>query len=284
MLPIVIYDFNVLAYAIYARFKPNFENKKFTTHRFKKYKDETLAHWAYLLNRGPVHLDYFEHQGILVDDIHGKNGKTRYWRNDFYEDYKGSRGTRSELLQAIRKIGIRYATKPSSTLTYLAKEQWEGDDIAATIVKIQRLSCYTADTSLSERYIYLYTVDCDWMQLISDTVIWVNTAPYPPVIRTLVNYREWPGFQKLNVVPETPYDIVKIKQTKGDPSDKLPAGCDIRLIDLLNPMPGYSIREAHPRLFNRIVKCLNSPVNSSNLKDYQVACKFLQQHGIAPCL
>jgi hypothetical protein len=112
--------------------------------------------------------------------------------------------------------------------------------------------------------LFMVTVDTDWGQLINDRVIWLDTycstqrknpdqkslvLDAELLVRRINAYRDNESFQI-----EHPRELVDLKWTLGDRSDKIPAGNlpGLReIIDLYNPgkypVP-ISLNEIQPRL------------------------------------
>lgn len=183
-----------------------------------------------------------------------------YWRNQLVKEltgstYKGARVKKSNrwyqvfdrLLQNFNMMGIPVVGFPS----------YEADDVAALLVK----TCINRSNPVA---VDLFTVDTDWMGLISEEhqVRWLNMVSWTPRLRdTLEVVNEW-CLRRLKETVNHPSQIWQVKSVQGDKSDNLPPGTPIGLIDLLNPCTGYDLYELIPDVaHNAVDKALKLDFN-----------------------
>lgn len=211
-----------------------------------------------------------------------------YWRHLYYPEYKGGRSVKPPLLHSIRDVGLQYILSPKKDITYLEFEGYEADDIAGAIVKAKRsaqlaLQWNSYDNEereqvkrIANRPVILVTVDKDWMQLVGDGVLWVDTGGYRPPVAYEAEAVEW-AYKRHSWLIEHPYEIVELKVAEGDKSDNLPAGADIGLIDLSNPPKDFCLYEQHKEVFDSL---LINQANSYNETDFNKALNYLISLGV----
>ncbi len=261
--PITIVDFRVMSWKIYSFISSlSIENDKV-------FKNVVKSLWVNILNRGPDCMDYFESTVIVVDD----DGNTKpYWRKDVFPDYKQNRKQKPDLLGTISSIGLEYVTNPKNLIHYISYPGFEADDLAGALVLCKRLY----ENTKYNRHIYLYTVDSDWMQLVSNGVTWINSGPWEPRIRSTQETIKWTK-KRLKRDIQAPSEIVQIKSEQGDNSDNLPPNCDPGLIDLVNPLYKTYHFEL---LWNRIKRAYLDPHPSNQIHHLEKAKQYLTSKGI----
>lgn len=262
--PIVIYDFRVISWKIYDMIKDFYISDQL-------FNKVAKALYAYILNRGPDMLDYFPHTGVVLDD------RKPYWRTNIVPHYKGYRKEKPLYLNQISCIGLEYVNNFYNNLHFIAHDGFEADDLAGAFVLLQRI--YKKIDPSRVRDIYLYTVDSDWMQLVSnqdDSVIFCNTGPWEPRIRKRSEVLQWVK-KRLKVDIERTEQIVDVKMEQGDKSDNLYPGTPRYLIDLYNPYikPMYFYK-----LWDRIKFCYNETELDPNLDHLEKAKVWLKKKGI----
>jgi 5'-3' exonuclease len=173
----------------------------------------------------------------LIDSYnqHGRN----YWKSQLYPEYKSKRIDKDTLWAFV--LSVFKSVDANSVEVNL----FEADDIAGTICNIWKKN------RLGEK-LYLLTVDSDWMGLVDDEhkIEWLNIGVHDPRHRTKKHVYNWLYYawhrqskKKQQLWKPTIYSeftcdqIWQWKSAVGDKADNLPAGSDIRLIDLLrSPM------------------------------------------------
>lgn len=189
--------------------------------------------WAYKINRGSEYLPFSNFIPVVVADT------KPYWRSKYFPDYKGGRKPKTELHKTVKTIGIETVKQLGYHL--FEAPGYEADDLAGAIVRTNALAkIVDPESAIAKPNIFLWTVDSDWMQLISPSVVWVNTGPWEPKVRTMRNYNVWCK-KRLKTELSQPQDIVAIKSIQGDKSDNLPPGTPPYFIDLLNTHPDHNI-------------------------------------------
>jgi len=183
-----------------------------------------------------------------------------YWRTSELKglgiNYKGGRVKKHEtwftifdsMIERLNILGIPVIGFPG----------YEADDVAALIVAVCR------DLSLP---VSLYTVDTDWLGLVSEThnVSWFNMGPWQPRLRdTLESVNEW-IVRRLNVPPVSDAsEIWDIKVVQGDRSDNLPAGTPLGFISLEKPLEGHRLAD-----FANVVSLAKSCIETTLAHDYE---------------
>jgi len=227
--------------------------------------------WIYALNRGP---DWFQFPMdpspmVICDD------ESPYWRSKIYPEYKKGRKPKPHEWFAVDVIGHRYLQRHNKRFALFSKPGFEADDHAGSILKIRNLLRLTHPNHwLTKHPIYLWTVDSDWIQLVDEKTTWLNTGPWEPKIRDPQRALEW-AKKRLKVDIEHPQDLVFVKSQQGDPSDNLPPGVDIGLIDLINVDPAYSLLEPS---YIRKVLTLNNFWSGYDPEKSLVARRFLNRN------
>lgn len=266
--PLLILDYRVLVWkvkGVIEKHNPEDFEDQGTLDNFIR------ASWAYLINSGITFLSR-SYTLVIVDD------SKPYWREDYLKPYgivyKGGRPEKTAIYDKIAETGLNYITAPKSPYYYFSKRGYEADDWAGQFCKLKKLLEEQDSTSNgAKRLILLHTLDTDWLQLVSDSVLWVNTAHWLPKIRGNKEAIEW-AKKRLRVSINKAHDIARIKSIQGDKSDNLPPNSPLEVIDLLNP--AYTLDTENDRL----LACLNDvrPLNiKSHLENSQ---KFIQSKGL----
>lgn len=165
-----------------------------------------------------------------------------YWRKEIYSAYKSNRAAEPDKAWFIK----RFATECNA----IAFDGYEADDIAAAIVQMNAIDP-------NPRRIVLGTVDSDWLQMVSDRVVWCCLTGYNPQYRDIENGLIWfrnklsKESQKRQRILREEYgvdgsdlrQIVDWKVVCGDKSDNLPPGCDRCLVDLFAPPEEYRLAD-----------------------------------------
>ena len=273
---IYVIDFSVICHNIYGQLSSlSDETLLYALDKYKKSNTEkenldlnwvssryvVLLWHTYLLQARPG-LDLADFIPVCVGD------RKPYWRNFFYPEYKEGRPPKTREFLGVRDLGERVTKKLG--IPHLSYLHYEADDVAAGIVKTHLLTKLTQE-DFSKNKIYLYTVDTDWMQLISEGVTWVNTARWEPVIRDIDTYNVYIK-KKFKREFEHPQDIVPHKCVYGDKSDNLPPGTPPYLIDLLNPHPEWNLLETNTD-FLQTVLSLDKAKKASSMRDILHRCR-----------
>jgi len=200
----------------------------------KHIRDKSIvSFWLETLIGGPSYIKLGNFSPILVTD------SKPYWRNDYTESYKGDRPSKTETFNLVKETGLSLAKKLG--VPVLSLPRYEADDLAAAVVRFAQLAKQSkSDCDLGKfDHTYLWTVDSDWIQMVSSEVTWLNSGPWEPLIRDIPGSLEWIK-KRLKVSLDHPQDIVPIKCIHGDSSDNLPPGTKPFLIDLMNPHPDWN--------------------------------------------
>ena len=155
----------------------------------------------------------------------------------------------------------------------LAESNYEADDLAATIVKLNR--------ELPERHqnhIILATVDTDWLGLLDDKTIWFCTHGWYPRVRDRRGFDHW-SFKKFGVTFDEPREIWDYKAVHGDKSDNLPPGSPLEVIDLHQPPEGFRLWDK-PAVRKQVTDLLTSGANYAKHNQLDAAKKYLQNLGV----
>jgi len=217
-----------------------------------KYYAQAL--WIKDLTLGPSYIKLGEFYPVLVKD------SKPYWRSKLVENYKGKRPDKTNTFHLSKTIGEALARKLSIPILEFPSQ--EADDVAASFIKFWQLAKEAdlrGDISNVD-HIYLWTVDSDWIQLVSDEVTWLNTGPWEPLIRDPITSLDWVK-KRLKVSLDHVQDIVAVKCIQGDKSDNLPPGTKPEIIDLMNPPEEF--RLLHSQVFNKTLQDLTLVSNKS---------------------
>jgi len=166
--------------------------------------------------------------------------------------YKGGRKQVSAF-QSLLRIVMRESVDKNGW-TFLGVKGYEADDVAACVVALMD----------GIDYVWLLTIDTDWLGLVSDSVGWFNLATYEPRVRaSLTTVNQW-SQARLGTTFETPRDIWDYKAKVGDASDKLPIFSPIEVIDLLNPPTEHKLW-LQPRVRSTYLPLLTGDVDNATL-------------------
>ena len=298
MLPIVVRDFQVLSHAILNRVPQVVTRLGSEDHPL--YKQWVKSCWAVLLNRAPDTVKDQPISNYIVNDHKADHG---YWRHTYLADwvannfpeedpaafaYKAGRAEKPQTFQTITGTGLSYCAQLS--LPVYSREGYEADDLAATLVKIKKTFMQLGiEHPLAASEIWLHTVDCDWLQLVSPGVRWMNTAIWVPRIRDeaeAIDYiirKSKAKTRKSMGGIKHPWDIVRVKVIEGDSSDNLKAGkAPVEVIDLMNPPSQFDLMY-QPEVLRDMLQRVQTHDNR-NKEHYTKAVAFLLQAGLpAPC-
>jgi hypothetical protein len=204
IVPIVVYDFRVMAWLIYnayervefelvasqqlamatpglpetnpikllALLKSN-EHPKLT----KQWMEVELrirlqyikAAWALVINRGPNAVSYQPHVAVVVDD----NGiELPYWRKQLFSGYKSSRRQKPDKWRSVAQVGLDYVNHPKASFIYIQHPGYEADDFAGALVKIKR----RCQSMLNQGGLVLEEPDLTKILTIANRDIWLYTV------------------------------------------------------------------------------------------------------------
>lgn len=164
-------------------------------------------YWDGLLNQ------YSTHDIVVLSD------KKPYWRTQVYPEYKGNRPKyKDDNFALVESIGR------SIVPNMLELEGLEADDWAGVLVMYH---CQQETRPELE----LRTVDTDWLQLVSDTVVWSNYGRHLPQYRGTAEAINW-TYEKLGVLITEAKDIAKVKYQLGDKVDNIPPKHSTDLVSL----------------------------------------------------
>ena len=309
-LPIVIYDYRVMAWLIYGTMANNqmltpeelilnkyasvrsLDIKKYTPSQLEqlassltKIERQQLADqetqkyakacWSMVLNRGPNCIDYEPHVAIIVDD---NGGTLPYWRKQIYPAYKGNRSQKPDLVLSVGQLGLQYISQPNSPFHYFSVPGYEADDIAGALVYIKRLNQQLGGNPLiANRELRLYTVDSDWLQLVGNGVTWYNSGPWAPRVRGHFEACEW-ALKRLKVNISHPGQIVDTKMIQGDKSDNLPKGTPRHMIDLMVGHPKYHLRH-NPQVWLQLHQVYQYSTCNQIMAHYEAAKRWIWSRG-----
>lgn len=179
---------------------------------------------TFLLNNGPLFSFNTKYRVILLKD------SKPYWRTKVFEEYKGNRTKDhgpefGQIVDLANNIGQAFGFQSFEFPGY------EADDWAGELYRMRQLHKV-------ERDIVLWTVDSDWMQLVSDKtkIIWANVGPWKPPLRGDIETCQW-VLRRMNIGITDPKEIAAIKCMYGDSVDNLPANAPYELFDLTEPCP-----------------------------------------------
>lgn len=204
------------------------------------------ACWGIILNeplRGIGASPVEDVQVILGNDFKDPNGD--YWRNSYYDEYKGNRtpvDLRPPIENLINVLGVEVAK--SQGIPVVDQENFEFDDMAGL--------AYHYQSKLKNPHpLVICTSDKDLTQLVEDksNTYWLNALSYSPRLRSeyevLRTNWESEGWHL-----STPVDIVRKKWLYGDVSDNIkPMKVAQGIIDLITPIESP---EAQPDLLKRL--------------------------------
>jgi hypothetical protein len=143
--------------------------------------------------------------------------------------YKGGRKQVSELHTNIISI-MRMVIKDRG-YTMLGISNYEADDIAAALVRLNAGRSYT----------WLVTIDTDWLGLVNDSVGWCCQKGYEPRFRdSMKQVNEWSA-RRLKTSFNAARELWDYKAEVGDKSDNLPAFSPLSVIDLCQPPAEFDI-------------------------------------------
>ena len=152
-------------------------------------------------------------QGLLdqynTHDIVVLSDQKPYWRTQVYPEYKGNRPKyRDENFAVVDSIGRDMVPN------IVELEGLEADDWAGILVM------YHCQQGIRPE-VELRTVDTDWLQLVSDTVVWSNYGGHLPQYRGVAEAIKW-TYDRLGVFITGPEGIAKVKYQLGDKVDNIP--------------------------------------------------------------
>lgn len=179
---------------------------------------------TFLLNNGPLISFNNNYRVILLKD------SKPYWRTNVFEEYKGNRTKDhgpefGQIVELANNIGQAFGFQSFEFPGY------EADDWAGELYRMRK-------ENEIDRDIVLWTVDSDWMQLVSDEmrIIWANVGPWRPLLRGTVETCQW-ALRRMNIGITDPKEIASVKFMYGDSVDNLPATAAFELYDLVEPCP-----------------------------------------------
>lgn len=253
---LVVIDFSVLVFQMEYALSPLTESPMFTEMPLNE-QDALLTSLIYGQLYYVGSLDFMgddrpeEYRIVYVMDTKARG---KYWRHDYLLSTQSIADRQTRMDAKPRKQtaeGIKYKSgrKVHSALNSLIRREmkrivqaepswdlltfplYEADDIAGALVKM-------CD---GDRYIWLLTIDTDWMGLISDSVGWFCLYGYNPRVRNSIEtFNIW-ATSRLKTTFDKPQDIYAYKALHGDRSDGLPVLSPIEVIDLLNPPSDYCL-------------------------------------------
>lgn len=200
--------------------------------------------------------------------------------------YKGGRKKPTAGFTKLKKDV--YKVLADKGLTLLSLPTFEADDMAASVVKLNRERL--ADGR--HHNITLATIDNDWLGLLGPEVRWFDTKGYYPRLRNSLetvnvwarrkHNRDYKGRKTPPVFqPLTSYEeIWTRKVAEGDRSDNLPPGSPLGVIHLLEPAK----RPWDNPLFNQTVINLLERPTLVDMPSGHLAAEFLSEVGIDPCI
>jgi len=228
------------------------------------------AAWLVVLNQGSSVINPQDLTVVVVDD----NQMSRpYWRREYLkscgiaQEYKGGRKAKTESWHLVCSTGINLIKEKG--FHYLTLPGFEADDLAGSLVSAHH------EHGL-DRTVYLSTIDTDWHQLVSDKVHWLNTAKYAPRFRGPSEVLEH-AKKSLNMVIDTPRQLVAAKAIKGDKSDNLPPGSPPEVIDLISPPEAYNLR--HYPVYETIKAIVKDPDPNNDLGILSAATRWIVSRG-----
>lgn len=276
LLPLVVVDFKVYAHQIHSFTESAVD---IVGEDESKLRTVIRALWAYRLNRGIDSLPPRDFTAVVVDDLKGDfaEGVNGYWRHlEAHKlgmpEYKGGRPDKPSLFPIVLEEGYNYIKAPGSTFHFFDKKYYEADDIAGKIARIQR------ETPVSNRYILLSTLDGDWQGLVSDKdkIVWCNTGPWLPRIRTEVEVCDY-YLRKEKLKISNARETYTVKVEVGDKGDNLLPGTPLRFFDLYDEDPVWGWTEEEEARLQAII----SDCSRSNRPDHLAnSGRFLTSIGM----
>lgn len=287
-LPLVVYDFQVLAHDIHKYL----ESYDYITNSDPLLFTQLIkAAWAYRLNYGiDTTLEPLEKfTAIVVNDYKGTvpdgcaETGTGYWRHIVAQDlglqeYKLGRGSKPDTFSLVCQIGLAYIKSPNSTFYYYDQEYMEADDIAGKLARLKRKA--PTDSVAGKRQMLLYTVDGDWQGLVSDehNIIWCNIGPWLPRMRNNAGVVDY-YYRKMGASISKARECYELKAQYGDLGDGLLPGSPLRLFDLYNEDHEYNFSESAS---NYLEGVLNSMRNSKKIEHLENSSGFFKKFGLIP--
>lgn len=278
--PLVVVDFHVYLHDILRWFEEKIENS------FKPEVEDKLLKgaWALKVNRGPDMLPRHSYRIVVVADSRFPD-TGNYWRDRFMKEstdvqsaweqyaetqnkklvdipthYKGTRGEKTDNFWRVFHIGWTYCNEYFPTFS---QQGFEADDIAGAVYRLSRDS--GADSVVTQRQIFLSTLDRDWSQLVDEEhkVYFANTrVPFPKekIQERLVGNQGVieHTLHRMGYKLDHPRNLPEWKVKHGDMGDNLPPGSPKCLFDLCEPNPYYSVEKTAP-WYGEFVGCLNNP-------------------------
>lgn len=290
--PLVIIDYRVIVWS-----RMLFAYKRLPEFSSQEERSLFLSRaWQYVL-QSPSSLPYSrDRQLVIVDD--GSTADTPYWRVPYLAErgfpvYKGQRKPKPESWSSVANYG--YKAIESLSLPYLRVEGFEADDLAAEFIRQHSLAKQLVASlmdeaqarqeevhippelkAIADRQIFLHTVDTDWLQLVSDSVTWINVAHHKPRVRGLETALGYIN-KKFSSSITDPSEIVDLKVKYGDSSDNLPKGSPREVIDLFNPPEQYNLKNHD--ISDRITQLLAEPEANVNHPVRNAAKSWLLSSG-----
>lgn len=162
-------------------------------------------------------------QGLLdqysTHDIVVLSDQKPYWRTQVYPEYKGNRPKyKDDNFDRVESIGRDIVPN------MLELEGLEADDWAGILVMHHRQQSTRPEVELR-------TVDTDWLQLVSDTVIWSNYGRHLPQYRGTAEAIDW-TYDRLGVFITGAEGIARVKYRLGDQTDNIPPKHSTDLVSL----------------------------------------------------
>ena len=169
-----------------------------------------IMYWEGLLDQ------YKDYDIVVLSD------QKPYWRSRVYPDYKANRPVnRVDNFALVEEIGRDIVPN------MLEEDGLEADDWAGVLVAYHNLHC-------GRPLVELRTVDTDWLQLVSDTVLWSNYGRHLPQYRGPSEAITW-AYDRLGCFITKASDIARVKYTLGDAVDNIPGKLTTDLVSLQGP-------------------------------------------------
>ena len=276
LLPLLVIDFKVYAHYIHSFTESAVD---IVGEDESKLRTVIRALWAYRLNRGIDSLPPRDFTAVVVDDLKGDfaEGVNGYWRHlEAHKlgmpEYKGGRPEKPSLFPIVLEEGYNYIKAPGSTFHFFDKKYYEADDIAGKIARIQR------EDPVANRYVLLSTLDGDWQGLVSDKdkIVWCNTGPWLPRIRTEVEVCDY-YLRKEKLKINNARETYTVKVEVGDKGDNLLPGTPLRFFDLYDedPVWGWTNEEE-----TQLRSIISDPSRSNRPDHLANAGSFLKSIGM----
>lgn len=181
--------------------------------------------------------------------------------------YKAGRSFPSYSLKVVREVFKGLVDQ--GNVEALSCKGYEADDMASLVVR-----------ACPDEEIVLLTIDSDWLGLCNDKVTWVCAIGYPPRVRFMADgsLNAWAA-KRLKATVESPRDIWALKAAQGDPSDNLPSGSPLGVIDLLEPVPEYDLFK-NPALVSMAQEAVNKAPINPGLEKAPEALRYVLAHGM----